>query len=179
MQTHRNNKAAQNAWQKQSLLVIAFVLLLWVSAQITINNSSTLSFTLQTLVVGVFYYYMRTYWKLAAMLIYLIMGIAGIGVFSHGQSGWAYFSSEALGFFMGFILVAFVPIFKGNYQNHFTYFILIHLIILAVGLGVWSIYDQSMEPLLSTSIVLLPGAIIKSLAGAGITWLLSEKIRKK
>lgn len=179
MQTLKSKTQLKISWQKQSLLVVAFVLLLALSAQFKLDNSSTLSFTLQTLVIGVFYYYLGRNWKLAGILLYLVLGIAGIAVFSNGQSGWDYFSSEVLGFFLGFVAAAFVRPSQGNYQNHFVFFILIHAVILAIGLVLWSIYEKSLDPILVTSIVLMPGMIIKSLLGALITWGLSKRIKQK
>ena len=175
MQIKTNLKKDHYSTWKQLFIAVAFLFLLVAGAKVDLNFGGLVSFTLQTLILGVAYFFLPSKWKLALILTYLILGILGLPVFN-GGAGWTYFSSWPLGFFVGFVLAAFVPkpIFP-NFFNALNFFLQIHVIILAIGILGVGIYASSVSKAMETGLELLPGAIIKSIIGAGLIHLLTKK----
>lgn len=174
MQIQKNNKKSL-AWQKQLLFTVAFVVLVGLGANLSFKWADVAVITLQTLFLGVLFYYMKTYWRLAAIIIYLILGISGLPLFSEGTHGWDHFTGNYLGFFIGFILSSFVKPIKGNYQQIFSYFILLHFVIIAAGTSYLAILNKSTEAYSVLGLSLIPVAVIKSLLGAAICYLIQLK----
>jgi len=99
----------------------------------------------------------------------------GLAVFNGGV-GWAYFSSWPMGFFVGFVVTAFVYRPTGNrFLPVLGYFVLIHLIIMLIGVMWMAYYLGSFSKGLETLVDILPGAVLKSFAGAGVI-LLAKKL---
>jgi biotin transport system substrate-specific component len=97
----------RNSWNKRlkgkhSLVAGAFLLLVILGAKIDLDLGGTVSFTLQTLFLGLAYFYLPRLWKFVLIALYLSLGIVGVPVFN-GGAGWDYFSSWPLGFFAGFV----------------------------------------------------------------------------
>lgn len=174
MPIQKNKTQNKKELQKQLLLVIAFVVLVSLGAQLTIDLGGDIDLSLQTLFIGVIYYFMKFRWRLVAVMLYLGLGIAGIEVFSNGNAGWEYFTGNSIGFFIGFILVSFIRPLKGNYQNILTYMLLIHIVILAAGLLALSIINLDLKVFTELGFALLPGLVIKSLIAASICLLLGR-----
>jgi biotin transport system substrate-specific component len=167
-----NKKLANNL--KHSLLAGAFLLLLILGAKVDIDLGGLVSFTLQTLFLGLAYYYLPIPFRLVVILSYLVLGIVGVPVFNGGV-GWNYFISWPFGFFVGFVLAAFIPKpVHRTFISGFRYFIHIHVVIVVLGLiGIFHQGGSHMSPWEHT-LDLLPGLVIKSVAGAGIIWYVAK-----
>ena len=164
MPTHRSKKEKKSrVW----FLIPLAVLFISLGAQLTLKPDNETIFTLQTLAMGLCFFYMPRKHRLLAILIYLGIGIAGLPVFSDGRSGWEYFSlNRVLGYFLGFILVAFMnPMKQGKWTSAFTYFISLHVIIVGMGSLLIAIGEKSFKPIPDIFSTLLPGMLIKSVLG--------------
>lgn len=168
MQT-QTNKINTYDVKKHSLLAGAFLVLVVLGAKIDLDVGGNISFTLQTLFLGLAYFYLPLYFRWGLIVTYLSLGIAGVPVFNGGV-GWDYFVSWPLGFFVGFILAAFVPKpTNAGFLRMLVFFMVVHLIIVFCGLiG----YSTSWEMAWQTFGELSPGMVIKSVVGAGIVALL-------
>jgi biotin transporter BioY len=168
MQTPINKITNIESIQKHSLLTGAFLLLLVLAAKIDLDFGCYISFTLQTLILGLAYYFLPLQWRLVLIISYLCFGIAGLPVFNGGV-GFNYFVSWPLGFFIGFVVAAAVPKpTQNSFIYTFGYFVLLHFIIVALGI-IWLFYlGGSPSSPLKVALELLPGAGIKSLVGASV-----------
>ncbi len=169
IKTNLNNKL--NLTWKQLFLAVAFLFLLIAGAKLDIDLGGLVSFTLQTLFLGLAYYFLPRNWKLAMILSYLLLGILGLPVFN-GGAGWSYFSSWPLGFFIGFVAAAAVtkPV-SPDFYSSLSFFIQIHVIILVLGSFGVGIFAGAFNKGLETCLELLPGAVLKSVIDASIIWV--------
>lgn len=159
---------------KHSLLASAFLLLVVFGAKVDLDLGGLVSFTLQTLFLGLAYYYLPVTWRVGLILVYLALGIAGAPVFNGGV-GWEYFSSWPLGFFVGFVLATVVPTPSRNgLIPVFGFFLQIHLVIVIAGIVGIAWFSGSYITALETAADILPGAVIKTLVGAWVVWLVSK-----
>lgn len=81
------------------------------AAQLSINlpeSVSVLPITGQTLVVLVAAKILKWPWAVVSLLIYFALGVVGLPVFADFNSGWAVFSGNSLGYFIGFMAAAFL-----------------------------------------------------------------------
>ena len=164
---------------KHSLLAGAFLLLLTLGAKLDLDLGGEISFTLQTLMLGLAYYYLPVRWRAILVCIYFILGIAGVPVFN-GETGWEYFSSWPLGFFIGFLAAAFIPLpTKRTYGLIFGYFMLLHIVIVLLGIIGLFYHGGSVSSPLEVALELAPGALIKSVVGAGIVMMTKKYITKR
>ena len=149
----------------------AFLFLAIVGAKVDLDFGGNVSFTLQTLVLGIAYYVLPRNWRLILIITYLFLGILGFPVFNSGV-GWDYFISWPLGFFVGFVVAALLPT-PGNksFWTVLGYFALLHTAIVVLGVSWLAFYANSTYKGLETALELLPGAIIKSGAGALLVWV--------
>ena len=170
MQTLRSkNELINNV--KHPLLAGAFLFLVIAGAKLDLDLGGLVSFTLQTLFLGLAYYYLPIRWRFILIVIYLAQGIVGFPVFNGGV-GWAYFSSWPLGFFVGFILAAVVPRPTSNtFLPVLGYIAQIHLVIALLGVTWLAYFTGSFSKGLETLAELVPGIVIKSLVGAGVVGL--------
>lgn len=158
--------------KKHSPLVGAFLFLLLVvaGAKMDIDLGGKVSFTLQTLFLSLAYFYLPIKWRLAVIVIYLVLGVSGVPVFN-GEPSWSYFTSWPLGFFIGFVVSAAIP--SPSYTTFisvFGYFLFIHGIILALGVTWMFYFGGSFSPPWDVVLDLLPGAAIKSACGTGVVF---------
>jgi biotin transporter BioY len=167
----------RNSWNKRlikkhPLLAGAFLLLVILGAKIDLDLGGIVSFTLQTLFLGLAYCYLPRSWKFVLIAGYLLLGIAGVPVFN-GGAGWDYFSSWPLGFFVGFVLAAMIPSPESSeFLPAARFFIQIHVVIILAGVSgiVW--HSGSCLMALETAVEILPGAVLKTLTGAGVVAVL-------
>ncbi|PCJ63120.1 MAG: hypothetical protein COA58_16545 [Bacteroidetes bacterium] len=175
MQIQKNNLSLKDMG-RHLFQAGAFLFLISWGAKIDFDLGGLVSFTLQTLFLGLAYYYLPFGWRLGLVTVYLLLGILGIPVFN-GGAGWDYFSSWPLGFFMGFVLSVFVTkSSKSNFYAFLSFFFRVHMIILLSGIVWIGVYADSFTRALETCVELLPGAIIKSLVGAAIVWVVEKKL---
>ncbi len=177
MPTQKNNTFKTPKTKHLILLWGAFLCLVAAGAQVSIDLGGMISFTLQTLFLGLAYYYLPLRWKSALILTYLAGGIAGLPVFQ-GGIGWAYFSSSPLGFFVGFMLTIYIPSpSSSKLSATLLYFLHLHTVILLLGVLWLSYYTESASKGLETCLELLPGLFLKSILGMAIVWIINNYLR--
>jgi biotin transport system substrate-specific component len=165
--------------KKHLLLAGAFLLLVILGAKLDLDLGGLVSFTLQTLFLGLAYYYLPKSWRLILIFCYLMLGILGIPVFNGGV-GWFYFSSWPLGFFVGFAVCAFLPVASPRgFASTVRFFAQVHGIIILLGVVWVGLYAGSSIKAFETFIEILPGAFIKTYAGAGVVWLVTKVVKPK
>lgn len=92
--------------------------LLCVLSPLSIPTPLNIAFTLQVLVVLLVALVLKPLQALAAQLIYTLLGIVGLPVFSGWQSGFGVITGPTGGFIIGFILAAFfVSLLKGRHDG--------------------------------------------------------------
>jgi len=94
---------------RNAVRVIIYVSLIALSAQLTIDlNLPNLIIPVsgQTLAILTGAVFFKPQESFIAIIIYCLLGIIGLPVFSDGGSGWAAFSGGSLGYFIGFVLAA-------------------------------------------------------------------------
>lgn len=167
----RKNRSKLLFFIKQVLQAFAFLLLIVLGAKVDINLGGEVSFTFQTLFLGLTYYSLPRKWSAIVVSTYILAGIYGLPVFN-GGSGWKYVISWPLGFFVGFLTVVCIPK-PTNLQFYFLlrYFIYLHLVILILGVTGIGVYKGSIDDSIDTMLRLIPGMIIKSTIGASILWI--------
>ena len=112
--------------------------LLCVSALISVPLPIGVPFTLQVLMVILVALILKPLYALTAQVLYTILGIIGLPVFSGGKSGIGTILSPTGGFIIGFILAAFlVSLLKGSIDSKWT---VVRYIIVAVVVGIPCIY---------------------------------------
>jgi biotin transport system substrate-specific component len=168
------SKNVLNNTVKHSLLAGAFLVLVILGSKLDLDFGGLVSFTLQTLVLGIGYYYLPARLRVALILTYLALGIAGVPVFN-GGIGWDYFISYPLGFFVGFLVSAFIPVVEPrDFASSVRFFAQMHGAIIICGIVWIGIYASSSIQAFETFSQILPGAFIKTFAGAGIVWLVNH-----
>jgi len=111
------------------------------AAQLSISLPESVSafpITGQTLIVLLIAKVQKWPWAIISMLIYFLLGIVGLPVFADFNSGWAVFSGNSLGYFIGFLVAAnFIHFLKKNQKNRFgptfIQFLVASLLILLFG----------------------------------------------
>jgi biotin transport system substrate-specific component len=95
--------------------------------------------TLQTFIVPLAGGFLGAFWGTASMVIYLVLGLAGLNVFAAAPGGWNFLVAPSAGYVIGFIFASFV---MGTLQDRnvrnitiFVGLIVAHLIILAFGMA--------------------------------------------
>ena len=95
--------------------------------------------TLQTFIVPMAGGFLGAFWGTASMVIYLILGLAGLNVFAAASGGWNFLIAPSAGYVIGFIFASFVmgAIQDRNIRNVtlFVGLVVAHLIILAFGMA--------------------------------------------
>jgi len=160
---------------KHSLLAGAFLLLVVLGAKVDLDLGSVVSFTLQTLFLGLAYFYLPKYWRLGLIMVYLLLGISGVPVFN-GEASWDYFISWPLGFFVGFVVSAFILVSEPRgVGSAFRFFAQIHGVIIIFGIVWVGIYAYSAMKAFETLSEILPGAVIKTAIGTVVVWLIPKR----
>lgn len=89
--------------------------LMCAAAQITIPLPIPVPFTMQVLMVILIALVLKPLYALIAQLLYTLLGIVGLPVFSGGRGGFGAILSPTGGFIIGFVLAAFfVSLLKGT-----------------------------------------------------------------
>lgn len=112
--------------------------LLCVLSPLAIPTPLSISFTLQVLITLLTALVLKPLYALAAQLIYTLLGIFGLPVFSGFQSGIGVLAGPTGGFIVGFILASFfVSLLKGDGSKKTA---VIRYIIVTVFIGLPCIY---------------------------------------
>lgn len=158
--------------------------LLCVSALISIPLPIGVPFTLQVLMVILVALILKPLYALIAQVLYTLLGIIGLPVFSGGKSGLGTILSPTGGFIIGFILAAFfVSLLKGSGESKYTVlrYILVSVLvgipcIYIPGIAMFMIYTQS--DLLNAVITLTSVFILIDLAKCVIASLIAVPLNK-
>lgn len=117
---------------------------------------------------------------LLSIILYLLLGAAGLPVFANFNSGLAAFTGTSAGFLLGFPLVGcmagwwstrVIPV----YPSFLIIFLGCHVLLLAFGTAGFLLADLSAQTTASTLVGLLPGLLIKSLLGALLALYLHQR----
>lgn len=85
--------------------IVLYVIVLAIAARISIDIPMTsINITAQTLALLTMACVFPFRVVALASVLYLVVGIAGLPVFSEGNHGWEYFTGGSLGYFIGFVL---------------------------------------------------------------------------
>ena len=172
MPTHRNN-STKTISKKHWLLTGAFLLLTILGSKIDLDFGGLVSFTLQTLFLGLAYYYLPLPNRLTLVVVYLLLGIVGVPVFNGGH-GLSYVLSYPLGFFIGFVASSFVPVNKSErFSQGLLYFMVLHVVILSLGV-LWLLHYDSLSVAAENAKSLSIGMVVKSLTATTIVMLVSK-----
>ena len=94
------------------------------AAQLSISlpeSVSALPITGQTLVLLLIAKVQKWPWAIISILIYFLLGVLGLPVFTDFNSGWAVFTGNSLGYFIGFLAAAyFIHILSKKQKNRFS-----------------------------------------------------------
>ena len=94
--------------------------------------------TLQVLAVMLTALILSPLQALTAQLLYTLLGVVGLPVFSGGKGGFAALASPTGGFILGFILASFlVSLLKGSFESKYAIF---RYAAAAVAVGIPSVY---------------------------------------
>ncbi len=172
-------------------------LLTAIASQIAIPTAPLgLPITLQTLAVLLCAMALGTKLGILSMLLYLVTGAIGVGVFAEGNAGWATIVGQTGGYLIGFVVCQ--PFAHWIIRRKdkavrgwlaiFTAGLVIHAIIFAIGVPwLWFVrnHDSATDAMSWSSawyygmVVFLPGALLKSGIAAGIgAWLLPSVAKK-
>ncbi len=110
--------------------------LLCVSAYISIPLPFIpVPFTMQVLMVVLVALILKPVYALIALVLYTLLGVVGLPVFSGGKSGFGTILSPTGGFIIGFIIAAFlVSLLKGKKDN------IVRFILISIFVGIPCIY---------------------------------------
>ncbi len=162
-----------------SLIILNSALWIGIFAQISIQIPNQLiiaPITGQTLAILVVSYLLHKVNAILSVLLYLILGVAGLPVFAAASSGWEVFINSTLGYFIGFVIACiYVACCKSDDQNFLS--ILFHfcvasaLILLCGFLGLlryteWSeAYAMGVEPFII-------GGVLKAILATSFVYVL-------
>lgn len=112
--------------------------LLCVLSPLSIPTPISVAFTLQVLIVLLCALILKPVYALTAQILYTVIGIIGLPVFSGWQSGFGVLVSPTGGFLIGFFFASFlVSLFKGKGEGKFA---VVRYIIVAIVVGIPCIY---------------------------------------
>ncbi|MFT6198779.1 MAG: biotin transport system substrate-specific component [Vicingaceae bacterium] len=157
-----------------SLGTLVSVASLGVAAQLAISLPESVSvapITGQSLAVLLVAHLLKEKWASIAVIVYLAIGTLGAPIFAGFKGGWEIFTGPSLGYFLGFILAAFVGGFLARKQQERFGFYLLQmligtlLILLCGWIGLFRFLDGK-EAFVKGILPFLPGAFIKIIIGA-------------
>lgn len=112
--------------------------LMCVAAQISIPLPIGVPFTLQVLMTILIALILRPIYALISLVLYTLLGIIGLPVFSGGRSGMGTILSPTGGFIIGFIISVFlISLLKGKNDSKYA---VIRYILVSVLVGIPSMY---------------------------------------
>jgi biotin transport system substrate-specific component len=174
-----------------------FALFTAIGAQIAVPTPPFgIPVTLQTLMVLLAAMALGPKLGLASMLLYLVTGIIGVGVFAEGQAGWQTILGQSGGYLIGFLFCqplahTLIKRRDGSIRGWLALFlagIAVHLLIFAFGVPwLWWIHqiDESAQVLTWNQAiyggftVFIPGMLLKSGIAAGIgAWALPSVAKR-
>jgi len=163
--------------------ILLFVVLLGISARISFNLPMTeINITAQTFVLLLLASIFKPQAAVAGIVLYLIMGIFGVPVFSNGASGWEYFIGGSFGYFIGFLLATALVtylLYNSVYSSSYLYILLLHLIATLIILMCGSLrlsQDIGIEKAFQVGFIpFIVGGLIKSGMSSFLAYLLLNR----
>lgn len=168
----------------KAALAMLFTMMLSVSAQFKIPMPPDgVPQTLQTLVVAVAAMGLGARWGMASVLLYLVIGALGAGVFAEGKAGVAVLMGQTGGYLLGFLVAQ--PIISGIIRRAdqtvrgwgaiVTAMLAGHIVIFVLGV-LWLTFVRSREDETYTLVrgiqggvlPFIPGMILKTIAAVMI-----------
>lgn len=146
------------------------------AAQLSITLSEAISvapITAQSLVLFLIARLLPWKYSVLSVLLYLLLGIIGLPVFSGFSSGWEVVVGKSTGYFVGFIFAAFViglmaEKSSAQFKNYLLEFLIGSVLILFFG-AIFLLRFIPLEEALSKGVKpFIPGAFIKLLLAAVI-----------
>ena len=157
--------------------VIAAISLLILSSKIEIDAGlSYLSFSLQSLIVVLLCPLLGPAKTIVVITIYLLLGWAGLPVFSSSPGGAELLQSAGLGYLIAFLPASLLPGVYKTWWRSMAEMLLSHICILicgAVGL-ILALSVPVLPAIRDGALVFLPGALIKSALAATFLWAVSK-----
>ncbi|MEL6301646.1 MAG: biotin transporter BioY [Pseudomonadota bacterium] len=172
---------------QQAVLAIVFAILIALAAQVSMSVPGlSIPITLQTVAVLVAGAVLGTNGAGFAVVLYLLMGTLGLGVFANGASGGSTLFGPSGGYLLGFWFAAVALGYAADRGYLWRVPILLpvwmlaaHAVILTVGAGLLSFSVGAPAAWFNGVAPFLPGALVKSLAAAilaaGIHYLFDRR----
>ena len=135
------------------------------------------SVSLATFVIYIVSYCANTFSAFMTVVIYIVLGIVGLPVFSGFCGGIGHIFSYTGGFILGYIPMVLIisPLSKINRKAYLLSMILSTLILYSVGC-IWYSYYSSTEIIASVYVCVLP-FVIGDIAKISAAMLISEKLK--
>ena len=142
LHTEVDNMANKKTNTKGKTLAMAQIAicaaLLCVLSPLSVPTPLNIAFTLQVFIVILTALVLKPFYALAAQLLYTLLGVIGLPVFSGWQSGFGVLAGPTGGFLVGFILASFfVSLAKGKTNGKYA---VLRYLIAAVAVGIPCIY---------------------------------------
>ncbi|MEZ4825755.1 MAG: biotin transporter BioY [Bacteroidia bacterium] len=161
----------QDRFWDAPIKVVLATLLICLVAPIEIMPGTTVPVTLQSLVILVAAMLLGAQKGLFSVLLYLLLGFAGLPVFAGGAHGISRLLGPGGGFLLAFPVAAWIVgrMATGTWGQKWWNVILTlltgHVLILAIGFG-WYGCTKGFDGIMEAILPLLPGLYIKTLIGA-------------
>lgn len=142
-------------------------------------------FTLQVLMVVLVALLLKPIYALSAQVLYTLLGIIGLPVFSGGKSGFGVILSPTGGFIVGFIIASFlISLLKGKKENIFRYLLVSIFVgipvIYAVGILFFAFYANTnlIDATIKMTSIFIVIDLVKCVFASVIAVLLHKALRK-
>ncbi|MEZ4772273.1 MAG: biotin transporter BioY [Bacteroidia bacterium] len=161
----------QDRFWDAPIKVVLTTLLICLVAPIEILPGTAVPVTLQSLVILVSAMLLGAKKGLFSVVLYLILGFAGLPVFAGGGHGIERLLGPGGGFLLAFPLAAWVVgmmatgVWGQRWWNIILTMLTGHVIILVIGFG-WYGFSQGFDGIKPVLLPLLPGMYIKTIVGA-------------
>ncbi len=114
-----NGTSINDSSKTYNLILSAFMCaIIAVLSQVAIPLPSGVPVTLQTFAVALCAYFLSIRYSLASLVVYVLLGLVGIPVFSNFGAGPSKLFGYSGGFIWGFILFAVICSASGYFKNH-------------------------------------------------------------
>lgn len=169
--------------RRQHLIDISIISLMTaliaVSAQITVPLPSGVPVTLQTLTVALCGYCLKTGKSLVSVIVYILLGLVGIPVFSNFNAGTAALFGKTGGFIIGFIFLVLACGIASKAKGKITKILIgtAGLIVCHAFGTIWFAYLTHTGFIASAVLVSIP-FILKDVICIICAYFLSERLKK-
>ncbi len=177
---HMHSKQGYKTYVKEMAIISMCTAMIVVSSWIAIPF--TVSFTLQTLAIFVISALFKLRISLSAVVIYELLGLCGLPVFSGFTSGLSAIIGPTGGFIIGFMLIpVIVRVFKANSNAVLTLSMLVALLVCYVLGTLWfaMLYGTlSFQGILNAVLVCVLPFILPDIAKIVLAVFLSSRLKR-